>query len=79
MSERHGDDPRAGRVYPRSRRRPNLRGSLGCLALVILLICGCNAGLYLWTKKRCEERGGHIEIIYGRDLLWHCVDAERGP
>lgn len=80
MSEKDWEFNRpTGRIYQRRRARAG-RFPLGCIVLVLVLACGCNGGFYLWTKGRCEDRGGHIEFVYGsKDVLWHCVNAERGP
>ena len=57
-----------------AREHPGIVATL--IGLVVALIC--NVGLYSCTKSDCEERGGHIEFIWGgEDLMWQCEGAER--
>ena len=43
----------------------------------LLLALGITGGCYAWTRADCENRGGHIEIIWGDELQWQCDGATR--
>jgi hypothetical protein len=49
-------------------------------ALAALVVaCGWGFGWFLWAKDNCEDRGGHIALIWvNDDTLWTCDGAEEG-
>lgn len=38
------------------------------LALLLLVLCGIHA----CTQQQCEQRGGHVEIVWGGKGGWTC-------
>lgn len=47
------------------------------LAITAAVVLAINCGVYSCTKSNCEERGGHIEWVYGRTAGWTCDGADR--
>ena len=49
----------------------------GAAIVVIVVACMCWGIVFKLSKADCEERGGHIEWIYGRHVAWTCDGAAR--
>lgn len=75
-----------GTVYPRRRFRRRDDSGPGCLLAgcmaalaALVVVCGWGFGWFLWAKDNCEDRGGHIALIWGSDdTLWTCDGVEEG-
>jgi len=53
-----------------------LTGLVGWI-VVLLLAIGANVWFYSCTRDDCEERGGHVEVVYGKNNGWTCSGATR--
>lgn len=53
------------------------RGGAVGVAIAAAVVLAINCGVYSCSKSNCEERGGHIEWVYGRTAGWTCDGANR--
>lgn len=55
------------------------RDGLSMMGWLIMLavVCSIWGGVYSCSKASCEERGGHIEWVYGGRSGWTCDGADR--
>jgi hypothetical protein len=45
------------------------------VAIVVAIVCSC--GISKWVESNCNDRGGHVEYIYGGRGGYTCDGTDR--